>query len=121
LHETALLQTLVVLWFVRFANVMFWALAVHYIAFLYLSLYIKMSVVSLFTLVCNFFLVKGNLRNLHKVQQLITTGPGETGSSQHRIQLDISVMLTPHFGHTDPPVGFDSKNKIALTILPFFS
>ena len=35
--------------------------------------------------------------------------------------LDISVMLTPHFGHTDPPVGFDSKNKIALTILPFFS
>ena len=41
--EQALLQTLVVCWFVLFANVLFCALAVHYFDFLFLSLCSKLS------------------------------------------------------------------------------
>ncbi len=35
--------------------------------------------------------------------------------------MDISVMLTPHFGHTDPPGGLGFKEHDRLTILQFFS
>jgi hypothetical protein len=46
--KTALLQTSVVRWLVRFANVLFCALAVHFIVFIFLSLSSKLSAVSFF-------------------------------------------------------------------------
>ena len=46
--KTALLQILVVCRLVRFANVLVCALAVHFIVFLFLSLYSKLSTVSFF-------------------------------------------------------------------------
>jgi hypothetical protein len=48
--KTALLQILVVCRLVRFANVLVCAMAVHFIVFLFLSLYSKLSTVSFFTL-----------------------------------------------------------------------
>ena len=37
------------------------------------------------------------------------------------VKVDKTVILTPQNGDTDPPQGFNAKNKWRLTILPFFS